>query len=108
MEIKYGATIEGTGRVFAHNNGTWTSYSFGISSKDKDGNWINGYQPIRFKKGVDVPNKAVITYKAFPTAVQGKERPMVIWQILEYSVAEEYVPTEPSGFSALTNEDVPF
>lgn len=109
MAVKYGATIEGTGKVFAFDNGTLTSYSIGISAKDKDGNYINGYQPVRFKKGIKVPDRSVINYKAFPTAVKGKDKPFVIWQILEYTMADEMAsPTEPDGYSALVQDDIPF
>lgn len=107
--MKFGATIEGTGKVFAYNNGTWTSYSIGVSSKDKDGKYINGFQPIRFKTGDSVPDRSVINYKAFPTTVKGKDKPVVIWQILEYTIAGEMAsPDEPDGYTALSNDDIPF
>ena len=51
-------------RIFANEkegaNGKYTLYSIGIASKGSDGNWINGYVPCRFKKGVTVANKAKI------------------------------------------------
>ena len=109
MTIKYGATIEGTGKVFAHDNGTWTSYSVGVSAKDKDGNWVNGYQPVRFKKGQDVPDRSVINYKAFPTVVKGKDKPVIVWQILEYTIEGDMMSTRSDQeFTALTNDDIPF
>ena len=107
--MKYGATIEGTGKVFAFDNGTHTSYSIGISAKDQQDNYINGYQKIRFKKGQDVPDRSVINYKAFPTVVKGKDKPVIIWQILEYTMADEMaMPDKADGFTALMNDDIPF
>ena len=51
-------------RIFANEkegaNGKYTLYSIGISSKNSDGTWLNGYLNCRFKKGVSVPNKAKI------------------------------------------------
>lgn len=42
-------------------NGTvFTTYTLGISSKDKDGNWVNGFMDCQFKKGVELNNKAKI------------------------------------------------
>ena len=110
MALKYGATIEGTGKVFAFDNGTWKSYSIGVSAKDKDGNYINGYQPVRFKKGQDVPDRSVISYKAFPTVVNGKDKPFVIWQVLEYTIEGDMMSTrtDPGGFTSLQNDDIPF
>lgn len=50
-------------KVFAKEkngaNGTFKTYSVGISSKQND-EWVNGYIDVLFKKGVDVANKSVI------------------------------------------------
>ena len=111
-----GATIEGKGRVFAKEHDGWTSYTLGISSKDKDGNWVNAYQPIRFKSGESVPNNTQIEYKAFPVVkertVDGQNRNYILWQILSWKTAEkepDAMPqTEPTGFTALDSADIPF
>ena len=100
--------IEGKGRVFAKEYEGWTAYSIGIYTKDKEGKYVNGYQPIRLRKGESLPNGSYINFKAFPTVVKGKERNMVIWQITEYTVdGEVSVPAE-NEFTALTNDDIPF
>ena len=109
-----GATIEGKGRVFAKEHEGWTSYTLGISSKDKDGKWVNAYQPIRFKTGEGVPNNTQIEYKAFPVvkarAVDGQNRNYIVWQILEYHVEGELpeYPADPVGFGTLEGGDIPF
>lgn len=106
--------IEGKGRVFAKERDGWTSYTLGVSSKDKDGKWKNAYQPIRFKSGVNVPNGTDIEFKAFPTVkertVDGQNRNYIVWQILNFSVVNE-MPTEfaePANFTALETGDIPF
>lgn len=38
----------------------YTTYSTKINSKDKDGNWQSVFITVRFKKGVEVNNKADI------------------------------------------------
>lgn len=38
-------------------------YSVGLSKKDRNGNYINGYMTCSFKKGVSVPDKTKIYIK---------------------------------------------
>lgn len=40
-----------------------TYYNVGLSRKDKDGNYINGYMSCRFKNGVEVADKTKIYIK---------------------------------------------
>jgi len=57
-----------------YNGSTFAVYSLGISSKDKDGNWVNAFYDCLFKKGVSVENKTKIHIKnAFPVASKGKD-----------------------------------
>lgn len=44
----------------SQNCNPYTQYSLCVSSKDKDGNWVNGFIDCQFKKGVEVSNKSVI------------------------------------------------
>lgn len=39
------------------------SYSIGLSRKNQDGSWDNGYMPVRFKKDVNIENKTKIKIK---------------------------------------------
>ena len=113
--------IEGKGRVFAKERDGWTSYTLGVSSKDKDGKWKNAYQPIRFKSGVNVPNGTDIEFKAFPTVkertVDGQNRNYIVWQILEYVVEGEQIAEEaeeftevalPADYEPIQEGDIPF
>ena len=58
------------------NSGTpFTTYALGISSKDTNDEWVNGFIDARFKKGIDVPNKTKITINnAFYTCRKVGER----------------------------------
>ena len=38
-------------------------YSIGLSKKDKDGNYVNGYMSCNFKQGTDIPDKSKIKIK---------------------------------------------
>lgn len=39
-------------------------YTIGLSKKDKDGKYINGYMNVSFKKGVELANKTKIKIKS--------------------------------------------
>lgn len=70
-----------------YNGSTFPTYSFGVSSKDKDGNWVSGYLDCIFKKGVSVENKTKIIIKnAFPIVSQGKDRTFVKWMITDFEI----------------------
>ena len=46
--------------VFRNEYNGKTFYSLGLSKKDKEGNYTNGYIKAVFKKDVDIPNKTKI------------------------------------------------
>lgn len=109
-ERSMGATIEGKAKVWTKEHDGWTSYTISVSSKDQNGNWVNAYQPVRFKKGTPpIENGTEINYKGFATVSKGKEHNYVLWQITEFSfVGNEMArPSEPS-YSQLTENDIPF
>lgn len=41
----------------------YSTYCLGVSSKDVNGNWTNGFLNCRFKKGVEIANKSKINIK---------------------------------------------
>lgn len=50
--------------IFARQNNYGTFYSIGLSKKDRNNNYINGYMPCQFRKGVIVENKTEILIKS--------------------------------------------
>lgn len=46
--------------VFRKDYNGKPSYSLGLSKKDKDGKYINGYVKVNFKKNVELNNKSKI------------------------------------------------
>ena len=46
--------------IFRKDNEFGTFYKVGLSKKDMNGNYINGYKDVRFKKGVNLENKTII------------------------------------------------
>lgn len=49
--------------IFRNDTEKGVFYSVGLSKKDINGNYINGYKNVRFKKGVDVDNQTKIYIK---------------------------------------------
>lgn len=103
------------------------SYSIGLSKKKMDSDeYERGYQPVRFKKGTDIPNQTKIVIKnAFPTFdkwtdSEGKTRNSYYIMILDYTLVEEQakqeqpVKQESDPFQDFSNEvelsddDLPF
>ena len=73
-------------KVSAAGN-AYTQYSAMVSSKDKDGNWHNGFIDVSFKHGVSVDNKAQIAIKnAFPVVSEYNGKTSVKWMITEFDV----------------------
>ena len=89
------------------------AYSISVGKKEGD-SWINGYQPIRFKKGVEVYNGQEISIKdAFPTldswVKDGKQFTRIVWQIMEFEkFGSGNHAAEPETMFSAVDEDVPF
>ena len=78
-------------REIKHDNGnTYTMYSVGVSSKNQQGGWVNGYLPCRFKKGVTVANKTKIKINsAFFTASKSGDKVYTSLMITDFDVLEQ-------------------
>ena len=101
------------------NGTTFPTYSLGVSSKDKDGNWVNGFLDAEFKRGTDIPNKSQIAITdAFPKVTEYQGKKYVKFFVLDYTIikqGEEPQPqpqtidnswvTIPEGFN---EDDMPF
>lgn len=65
-------------------------YAIGMSKKDRNNQWYNGYFPCKFKKGVDIENKTKIILKnAFISFYlnEGKTIPYIM--IMDFEKAEQ-------------------
>ena len=84
-------------------NGSFKTYSIGVSSKDKDGNWVNGFLPCNFRKGTEIANKSKITItNSFPTVRKytdktGTERTEIGIFVMDYEVVEGGNPPAPAS-----------
>ena len=50
-------------KVFANDYNDKRLYSIGLSKKDTNGEYVNGYMSCRFKKDIELNNKATIVIK---------------------------------------------
>lgn len=89
-----GLTVTGETKVYRQDKtsqagNAYTQYSLGVASKDKDGNWVNGFLECQFKKGVEVANKAKIKINnAFYTVSEynGKKQYKIF--VMDFDVVE--------------------
>lgn len=107
-------TDEKGARIFANTkegaNGKYTLYSMGVSSKDSNNNWVNGYLNVRFKKGVEVGNKSRIKINnAFPVVTKSGDKTYVSFMITDFDVLEG--GESGDGFIDMSNikdDELPF
>lgn len=105
-------------KVWRSEKNGYASYAISIGKKEGD-TWINDFQPVRFLKGIDVPNGAEIVIKnAFPTldtwVKDGQQFKRKIWQIMDFEgprlKQDNYTTQEadlPEEFSAV-EDSIPF
>lgn len=77
--------------VFRKDNEYGSFYTIGLSKKDRNGQYINGYMNVRFKKGVSLENQTKIVIKNafidFYLDKNNRTNPYIM--ILEYELADE-------------------
>lgn len=94
------------------SGGSFKTYSIGISSKGKDGNWVNGYLDAQFKKddANKITNKCKIHIKnAFFTVSESNGKKYTKLFITEFDVLEagETPNDSADGFVSIDDGDVP-
>lgn len=94
-----------------YNGNTFYTYSISDSTKDDNGNWINKYRDIRFRKGIEVPDKAEIIIKdSFPVLRKGNDGTVYeTWMIMDFEFKNK--PQDNDGFMNIpdgVDEYLPF
>lgn len=92
-----------------------TLYRIGLSKKDENGNYINGYMDVRFRNGVDIPNNTKIEIKKawIGFGVKDKKTYPYIF-INEFETVGEKETTKEDPFAAfgkqieINEDDIPF
>ena len=98
-------------KIWRDDKGQFPRYSYSISRKNDNDQWVNVYKDVKFKNGVDVENGTVISIKkafeSFNISKDGKKYPYLM--VSEFEVLEggniqiPDVPAAPDG-----EETVPF
>ena len=74
-------------------------YSLGISKKEMNGTYTNGYMPCEFKKSVSVNDKTRIYLKnAFLTFYLKDKQTVPYIKILEYETVEQAIQNSKNPF----------
>ena len=98
--------------VFRDDKGKYPRYSLGVSSKGATGEWIRGYVPCKFKKGVEVENMTKIKINnCFPIASKGEKYVFVSWMITDFEKIDEEKEQASDDFMAIPEgiqEELPF
>ena len=103
--------------VFANEkdgqNGKYTLYSIGVSSKNQNNEWVSGFISVRFKKGVEVANKSKIKINnGFYTVSKSNGKTYTSIMITDFDVLEEGEPkADEDGWVKMDDSagsDLPF
>ncbi len=83
----------------SQNGVAYTQYSLGISSKNANGEWVNGFLDCQFKKGTDIPNKSKIEIaNSFYTVSEYNGKKYTKLFVLDFTVVENgEVKTVPNN-----------
>lgn len=82
-------------------------YSIGLSKKNKDGQYTNGYINCQFKGDADIPNQTKIKIKDAWISFYLKDKATIPYIFInDYEIAEEENPFEKFGNSIKTESDI--
>lgn len=94
-----------------YNGNKFYTYSISDSTKDDNGNWINKYRDIRFRKGIEIPDKTEIIIKdSFPVLRKGNDGTVYeTWMIMDFEFKNK--AQDDDGFMNIPDgvqEELPF
>ena len=99
--------------IFKNENNGNVYYSIGLSKKNQDGSYENGYMNVRFKKDVELDNQTKIKInKAWIDFYVKEKRTYPYIFISEFEKVEDYknltTKTEVQEQFKYTDEDLPW
>ena len=103
--------IEVKGMVFRNEHETngekWYSYSFSVSNKNQNDEWESGSVPIKFKKSLTPPEHKtrIKVTDGWLKPYKFKDGFVVGLFVTGYEVLSK---SEPNGFTAIVDDDLPF
>lgn len=109
--------VRGKTKIYRKDFNGRPSYSRAISSQEyKDGqkgDWITDFEAVQFPKGTDIPDRSIVEISGFEAVYKSKNgirRKLVVteYAVLDSSDGRTIETDEPSGFTALSEDEVPF
>lgn len=109
--------VTGRTKIYRKDFNGRPSYSRAINSQEyKDGqkgDWITDFETVQFPKGTDIPDRSIVEVKGFEAVYNSKNGARRKLVVTEYNVIDpgrEYTEfqDEPSGFTGLSEDEVPF
>lgn len=104
--------------IFKNENTYGTFYKVGLSKKDVNGNYINGYKDCRFKKDIQLENKTKIYIKKAWIDFYVKDKKTIDYIFIsEFEIATDNQATkkeptpvadEPFTGIEINDDDLPF
>ena len=95
--------------IFRNENNGKTYYSVGLSKKDKDGKYVNGYMTVQFKKDVSINNQTKIKIKKAWIDFYLKDKKTIPYIFIsEFDIVQEGEknPYEEFGNSIKTESEI--
>ena len=108
------SSFTGQTMIFANEYNGRTLYKTSIGKKDKNGEWENASILVNFPKDTQIANKTTVDMKdAWLSFYYGKDRDGNVSKIPQwYIVCTEFevldAPEAVEGFTAMTDDEIPF
>ena len=113
-----GLNVKGEQLIFRNDregrDGTWYSYTTYVSSKDKNGNWVKDLYEVVFAKDAKdtvLENKTKINitdgFLGCREYMNKNGDKVVVSQVIVFAF-DEVSAGEPTGYTALTDDDLSF
>lgn len=93
--------------IFKNVNDYGTFYKVGLSKKDVNGNYINGYKDIKFKKGVELEDKTKIYIKRAWLDFYQKDKKTIDYIFCsEFETVEEAIESAKSPIANMSDSQI--
>ena len=107
--------VRGKTKIYRKDFNGRPSYSRAISSQEyKDGqkgDWITDFEAAQFPKGTDIPDRSIVEISGFEAVYNSKngvKRKLVVTEYAVLDSSDTRTIETDSGFTALSEDEVPF
>lgn len=100
----YPVTVRCFDKTSAAGN-PYKDYAISVGTKNDDGTWKNGLFNVRFKKGVEIPDKTKIYIdNCFPIVSEYNGKSYINWMITDFEIDGESAPQTNNDFMNIPDE----